>query len=69
MWSEEGEAVLADYVHLEKPVFRQSTEKARVPIKEEQIWYMQIQGFPKKTPVPQKSKIFLIYSVMIRKAK
>ena len=28
-----------------------------------------IQGFPKKTPVSQKSKIFLIYSVMIRKVK
>ena len=28
-----------------------------------------VQGFPKKTPVSQKSKIFLIYSVMIGKVK
>ena len=27
------------------------------------------QGVPKKKPVSQKSKIFLIYSVMIRKVK
>ena len=31
--------------------------------------YTYIQGFPKKIPVSQKSKIFLIYSVMIRKIK
>ena len=33
------------------------------------IGSVEIKGFPKKTPVSQKPKIFLIYSAMIRKVK
>ena len=38
-------------------------EKGRISI----VSY--VQGFPKKTPVYHKSKIFLIYSVMMKKVR
>ena len=55
----------------EKDIYPYPIERCLADIVQTYVGYLSrdIQGFPKKTPVPQKSKIFLIYSVMIRKAK